>query len=59
MSWDTVIGLEVHVQLATKTKFFPAPALPLAPNPILKLAPLIWQCPEHCPYSTNRPCIMP
>ena len=38
MNWETVIGLEVHVQLATKTKIFSAASTRLALSPILKPA---------------------
>ena len=33
MSWETVIGLEVHVQLATKTKIFSAASTAFGATP--------------------------
>ena len=33
MNWETVIGLEVHVQLATKTKIFSAASTAFGAEP--------------------------
>jgi aspartyl-tRNA(Asn)/glutamyl-tRNA(Gln) amidotransferase subunit B len=33
MNWETVIGLEVHVQLATKTKIFSAASTSFGAEP--------------------------
>ena len=33
MSWDTVIGLEIHVQLATKTKIFSGASIAYGAEP--------------------------
>ena len=35
MTWETVIGLETHVQLSTKTKLFQGPRQHLAEVQIL------------------------
>ncbi len=40
MEWETVIGLEIHVQLATNTKYFQVQALHLVQSQTLKLVPL-------------------
>ena len=37
MSWETVIGLEVHAQLSTNTKLFPVHQLSLVQSLTLKL----------------------
>ena len=37
MTWETVIGLEIHSQLRTQSKIFSAPQLHLALKQILKL----------------------
>ena len=38
MSWEAVIGLEIHVQLATQSKIFLGLQLPMAPSPTLRRA---------------------
>ncbi len=50
MQWETVIGLEVHVQLATRSKIFSGASTAFGAEPNTQPAPLIWACRASCQY---------
>ena len=54
MQWDIVIGLEIHVQLATKTKIFSdsSTAYGAEPNPQANAVDLAM--PARCQCRTSR-----
>ncbi len=54
MTWETVIGLEVHVQLGTRTKMFCACARPSAIRPTPTSARSASACPARCRCRTRR-----
>ena len=54
MSWDTVIGLEIHVQLATKTKIFSGASTAYGAEPNTQACAIDLAMPGTCPYSTSR-----
>jgi len=53
MEWEIVMGLEVHTELATKTKIFCGCSTEFGgePNTHAKFAPV---CPEHFRFSTKE-----
>ena len=54
--WDTVIGLEVHVQLATKTKIFSGASTAFGAEPNTQACAIDLAMPGTYPCSINRPC---
>jgi len=52
--YEAVIGLEVHVQLLTKTKIFCSCSARFGDPPNSNVCPMFVpfasDCPEHCPY---------
>lgn len=49
-SWETVIGLEVHVQLATKTKIFSGASTTFGAEPNTQACAIDLAMPARCPY---------
>jgi hypothetical protein len=48
MEWETVIGLEIHAQLATKSKIFSGASTAYGARPTPRLAPSISECRACC-----------
>ena len=48
--WETVIGLEVHVELATATKMFCGCQNTFGSEPNTNVCPCAWGCPGRCPW---------
>ena len=48
MSWETVIGLEVHVQLDTKSKLFSGSSTTFGAEPNTQANIFDLPCPAHC-----------
>ncbi|MFQ8760913.1 MAG: hypothetical protein ACLSAF_17215 [Intestinimonas sp.] len=49
MTWETVIGLETHVELATRTKIFCACTTEFGGAPNTTAARCAQACPARCP----------
>ena len=54
MSWETVIGLEIHVQLKTRTKMFCRCANGFGAGPNTTTCPICLGHPARCPCRTAR-----
>ena len=50
MSLEAVIGLEIHVQLKTRTKLFCADATTFGAEPNSNVCPYASDCPAHCRF---------
>ena len=50
MEWETVIGLEVHVQLATRSKIFSGSSTAFGAEPNTQANAVTWGCPACFPY---------
>ncbi len=46
--WEVVIGIEIHTQLATKSKIFSGSSTEFGQAQIHKPALLIWPCRAYC-----------
>ena len=53
-SWETVIGLEVHVQLATKTKIFSGASTTFGAEPNTQACAIDLAMPGTLPVLNNR-----
>lgn len=45
--YETVIGLEVHAELSTKTKIFCSCTTEFGGSPNTHCCPFVWVCQEH------------
>jgi Asp-tRNA(Asn)/Glu-tRNA(Gln) amidotransferase B subunit len=50
--YEPVIGLEIHVQLKTRTKMFCGCELSFGDPPNITAARSAWGCRARCPWST-------
>ena len=50
MTWETVIGLETHVELATRTKIFCSCTTRFGESPTPTAAPSALECRGPCPW---------
>ena len=54
MAWETVIGLEVHAQLATRTKIFSGAAVEFGAEPNTNVTPLCLGLPGTLPVLNRQ-----
>lgn len=54
MEWEIVMGLEVHTELATKTKIFCGCSTEFGGEPNTHVAKFAPVCPEHFRFSTKE-----
>lgn len=55
MKYETVIGLEVHIELLTETKIFCSCPTKFGDEPNTHVCPVCLGCPALCRRSTERP----
>ena len=56
MEWEVVIGLEIHAQLATKSKIFSGASTAYGAEANTRPALSTWVCRAYCRYLTKKHC---